>query len=336
MDNAGQILKSFTAAWDRFWFTPTQPATIALYRILFGLIVIQCAFFHLLPDLYTWYGHNGLFPASSISASWWHGKAVINVFDWFPESDQWLTAVFAIFCVSAVTLTIGFQTRLSSVLVAICIISLHQRCPVNINGGDAFMRLAAVWLMFSPAGRQYSVDNWIDKKLSPILRSQPQLCSAWAQRALQVQVAIIYAHTFFNKMQGPLWQKGTAVFYSVRMDDMMKVQIPFLYDNLFLTQIMTFGTLAVEGALWTLIWYRPWRYYVLLAGFALHLGIELSINLPMFEWLMMTSFVLFVDPPDVERFINWCGAKAKDASAICTRRRDTKPTPTANLAGEQP
>lgn len=327
---------SLISAWDRFWFTPMLPASIAVYRILFGLIVIQCAFFHLLPDLYTWYGRTGLFPASHITSLWWQNKAILSVLNWFPESDQWLTAVFTLFCISAVTLTIGFQTRVSALVVAICIISLHQRCPVNINGGDAFMRLAAVWLVFSSAGRQYSVDNWLEKKFAKVAASAPQLCSAWAQRALQVQLTVIYAHTVYNKLNGELWRKGTAVFYSIRMDDMVKLPMPFLYDNLFLTQLMTYGTLAVEFALCTLVWYRPWRYYVLLAGVGLHFGIDMSINLPMFEWLMITAFVLFVDGSDTERFVDWSRAKIAGIFKSKQIKPAVSSVPSGELAGEQP
>lgn len=54
-----------------------------------------------------------------------------------------------------------------------------------------------------------------------------------------------------------------------------------------------------------LIWWKPARYYwVLLAGLALHLGIEYFMNLPMFEWNFMFTYLLFIDPQDMVKVAN--------------------------------
>ena len=63
---------------------------------------------------------------------------------------------------------------------------------------------------------------------------------------------------------------------------------------------LTWSTLAVELALGTLIWIRELRYWVLLAGVGLHLGIELSMNIPMFEWIMIITMLCMVDPKDMK------------------------------------
>ena len=44
---------------------------------------------------------------------------------------------------------------------------------------------------------------------------------------------------------------------------------------------------------------------MLAAGLMLHLGIEYSMNLPLFEWIMMTAYVSFVDSRDIERALIW-------------------------------
>jgi hypothetical protein len=44
---------------------------------------------------------------------------------------------------------------------------------------------------------------------------------------------------------------------------------------------------------------------VLLAGLLLHLGLEYSMNIQLFQWIMLSAYVLFVDPRDVRRAIEW-------------------------------
>src|SRR5437867_2985213 len=49
------------ARWDRFWFASQPTSTLALFRIVFGLLVIVWAL-ALLPDLLTFFGRGGIVP----------------------------------------------------------------------------------------------------------------------------------------------------------------------------------------------------------------------------------------------------------------------------------
>jgi hypothetical protein len=59
-------------------------------------------------------------------------------------------------------------------------------------------------------------------------------------------------------------------------------------------------TLALEFSLGVLIWFRRFRYPLLLLGLMFHLGIEYALNLPMFSWDVITGYILFVDPADLD------------------------------------
>ena len=60
-------------------------------------------------------------------------------------------------------------------------------------------------------------------------------------------------------------------------------------------------TLAFELCMGVLIWFRPFRYPLLLLGLLFHLCLEYALNLPMFEWDILAAYVLFVEPADLER-----------------------------------
>ena len=61
---------------------------------------------------------------------------------------------------------------------------------------------------------------------------------------------------------------------------------------------------------------RPLRYPLLVLGLLLHLGIEYSLNIPMFEWDVLTAYVLFIDPADLLRM----GRAARDFLLRRTQR----------------
>jgi hypothetical protein len=59
--------------------------------------------------------------------------------------------------------------------------------------------------------------------------------------------------------------------------------------------------LALEFSLGILIWFKRYRYYLLLLGLLFHLCLEYALNTPMFQWDVLTAYVLFIDPEDLRR-----------------------------------
>jgi hypothetical protein len=55
----------------------------------------------------------------------------------------------------------------------------------------------------------------------------------------------------------------------------------------------TYGTLFVELALATLVFHKPFRKWVLLAGLGLHGYIEYSMNIPLFAFVICAGYITF-------------------------------------------
>ena len=66
----------------------------------------------------------------------------------------------------------------------------------------------------------------------------------------------------------------------------------------------TWSALAIEAALPILLWFRPTRRPAIVAGIGLHLAIEASMNLFLFEWIMILGLLSFVRPEEW-RFRTW-------------------------------
>jgi hypothetical protein len=140
-------------------------------------------------------------------------------------------------------------------------------------------------------------------------RPVPALRCPWAQRMIQVQLALVYWQTFCCKIVGAQWLDGTAVYYATRLDDMLRFPAPFISDNMFILKGLDYGTLVIEFAAWTVIFVKELRYYVLFGLLCLHLGIDYLINLPVFEWAFIFTLITFVEPGHLDTCFLWASKR---------------------------
>ncbi len=288
-------MKRVTEAWNRFFFAPISPATLGLFRIVFG-VVIFLAVLGRYPYRELFYTDHGIVSLATMD-QYFQGPRWLY-FRWLPESDPWLNLYFLGLMAAIVSLIVGFQSRVSSVLVFLGLISLSNRNFFIDNAGDDLMRINCFFLMFAPCGAAYSVDWWLRVRRG---RAPVRWFSPWAQRMLQLQAAYLYFDTFVLKLPGEGWQDGTALFYAMNYIELRRFEFPFLFYYLWQFKLMTYSVLVGEFALALLVWFRRLRYWVLAIGIGLHLGINLTMQFPIFQYVMITSLINFFYPEDVER-----------------------------------
>lgn len=299
-------VRSPLEAWNSFFFAEQSPIPIALFRIVYGVLVIATLLL-LRPDWLAWFG-----PHAWMSLSTMHQLEPgtrINLFAIIPQSDAWIDAVFWIFLGSAALLTAGFLTRLNSVLVFICLTSIHQRNLYITHGGDTFLRVAGFFLIFAPAGAALSVDCllrvWRGKE-GPNVRPR----SPWAQRMIQFELSLLYFATFCWKLQGVSWLQGTALYYIFHLDELQRFPLSSWLLQPILLKLGTWFALVLEFSLGVLIWVRKLRYVLLALGLVFHLFLEYSTNVPLFQWDVLSAYILFVDAADIERAWDWMRGRA--------------------------
>lgn len=294
------MLKTIASAWNRFFFEPQRPTPVALFRIIFGLINIANLAL-LWPEWFTWFGAHPFVSLETVSRLS-HGPR-LNLFVLIPQTDFAAGLFFCVYMVCCITLTVGFMTRFSSVAVYLCLMSIHERNYYILNGADTVMTVTGFFLMFAPADAVLSIDRlrriWAGKEGPEV-----PLCSPWAQRMIQLQISVAYCSTFLTKMLGKSWRNGTAIYYAMRLNGFRRFPVPFA-GNMVVTRLMSWATLAIEFSAGTLVWIRRIRYPVLLAAFLLHMGIEYSMNLPIFEWIMVSTYVTFIYPEDLSKAWMW-------------------------------
>jgi hypothetical protein len=278
--------------WYSIFLKPQSCLPISLFRICLGLCVFISAILSG-PDLMIWFGTQGW-----VSTHFNLGHRP-DLFLVLGGGDSSVVFVYWTLVISSITLTLGLFSRISAGLVWLALISLNNYNPWAFDSGEALRRICAFFLMFSPCGSLLSLDRYIAVKWKNDQRPAEEILAApWAQRLIQMQVACVYWQAFWGKLPGPAWQDGSALYYVLHLHQLTRVSIPFLFDNIWFCKLSSWATLVIEFSLWALIWIKDWRYAILIAGLFLHIGIDLTMNIPVFEWAMMSTYLLFVDAKD--------------------------------------
>jgi hypothetical protein len=275
-----------TTAWERFWFQPEATSTLALLRIVFGVLVFWWTL-SLAPDLDAFFGKGGVLPSQPSTGGVW---GVLGIW----KSDVAVQVLFAVLLIASVALIVGYHTRVASLLVFVGVLSFVRRNPFVLNTGDGLLKVMAFYLMLAPAGVALSADRW---RAARERFWEFPLRAPWALRLMQIQLSFVYFGAVWAKLRGVTWNDGTAVSYAMRLTDLSRWQLPdFLTHSALVSSLMTYGTLAIEASVPILVWNKRLRPWALLAGAFLHLGIEFSIRVGFFSLAMLTLYLSFLDP----------------------------------------
>jgi hypothetical protein len=298
--------KSFVEAWNAFFLSEQSPVPLGLFRVAYGVVVIATLFL-LRGDWVAWYGPDAWVRLSTMRAI--EPGTRLNLFTVIPQSDLWVQVLFWVFLISAACLTIGLLTRVNSTIVFICLTSIQQRNLLILHGGDTFLRVAGFFLVFAPAGAALSLDRliriWRGKEGVEVQPRRP-----WAQRMIQFELALLYFAGFCSKIEGGSWVQGTALYYVYHLDELQRFPIPSWFFRPMMLKLGTWFALVLEFSLGVLIWIKELRYPLLALGLLFHLSLEYSLNIPMFQWDVLSAYVLFIDGADLARVWNWIKHRA--------------------------
>jgi len=282
--------RSAVQGWRTFWFS-TEPAyTLGIIRIAFGALAFLWSL-EIGMDLYDKFSVNGIVPQPPTYEFLW------GVFYRWP-GDTALLAGWIVLMVASLVMIVGWHTKLATFLVFVMIMSFERRNPWIFNSGDGLIRILSLYLALSPCGAALSLDQ--RRRFGSFWSAQD--IKVWPLRLMQVQISIIYITTVIAKLHGDTWQNGSAVSYTLRLDDMLLLPSPaWMSTSPLIGNAMTWGTLLVEFSLGVLVWNKRWRTRVLLAGVFLHLTILLTMVVGFFS---LAIFVLYLS------FVPWERSKA--------------------------
>jgi hypothetical protein len=116
---------------------------------------------------------------------------------------------------------------------------------------------------------------------------------------MEFNVALVYFTSIWYKWDGEKWRTLVATYYPERLAEFYRFPVPEFLKSMWMAHITTAGTIATEFSLGTLVFFAPTRKYVLLAGVMMHAWIEYSMNIPLFSFLMISSYVVFFEGEEI-------------------------------------
>lgn len=276
-----------------FWTAPIRVERMALFRIAVGALVAIDTWSTILPHAVLYLGRDGLYPARLHEVLQFGWKWSLLPADASPTQVH---LVVLGLIVAATCVAFGLATRVASIAMWILLVSVHQRSPFIMNGGDFLLQVAALFLVFMPAGLAWSLDATIRRRRG--LPIDPWVLP-WPYRLAQIQLAVMYLFTGLSKLPPPgypgvgKWISGEAIAGAIGTATMGRFE--------FLTRIpwwvyapFTWLTLVWELTFPILVAFRRTRYLTLSFGVLLHLGIFATIEVGAFSFATLCYYVLFL------------------------------------------
>ena len=175
----------------RFLFQKIDPRQYAALRIGLG-ISITVYWLNLLPLYPLHFGPDGWLEST-------RSLDLYNSGNWsllfLLDSDAASNIFWCLSIICSSAFTLGFLSKISGWASLIMLISLWNRNPLLLDGDDAVLRVMLFYLLFSPCGRAWSIDN--------ALRPVRNAAEIWPLRLIQMQLAFIYLVSGWVKFHSP-------------------------------------------------------------------------------------------------------------------------------------
>ena len=163
-----------------------------------------------------------------------------------------------------------------------------------LSGADGALKAFLFCLVWADCGSVWSIDAWIAKRRGVAPASNSTYVIA-PLRLLCFQVALIYLNAGLWKLMNPYWRDGSAVHYVLESNVYHRFPFGFPVSEA-VTTALTYGTLLWELAFAPLVLFAPTRRIALTLGILNHVGMLLTIEIGPFHFVMLASYLAFLDP----------------------------------------
>lgn len=254
---------------------------LALLRITYALIIL-CDLAVRSRDLVAFYCDGGLVPRSALlKAYWWPESWSFHILD---GSPLFVSLLFGMHALVTLALLMGYRTRLATWLSWLFMVSLHNRNPLVLDGGDTMLRCLFFWCLFLPWGTRWSLDAG---------RGENRYWGfpAWG---LLLQFSLVYWMAAAFKA-APEWTVDfTAVRNALVIDQLATPRADWLLRQPELMKLLTAATLVFEALGPFLLWCpHPLRWAGALGFSLLHLGFGTFLHLGTFAFIGLVSPLVF-------------------------------------------
>lgn len=221
------------------------------------------------------------------------------------DGRAYFEACYALALVVAVLFLLGWRTRAVSILFALVVVAFYGRNVLITDGGDNLTVLMAIYLCCTACGRRWSLDarRRTTHGGAGARQFTVTVVHNCAMLIIMAQMCILYGAAGLYKVQGGLWENGTALHYVLNSDLFRPwpAVSDFMDGHHVLLGIATYVTVLVQVA-FPFSLFSKLKYVLLVILIGMHLGIAVLVGLPMFSAVMILGDAVFL-PDRFFRFL---------------------------------
>lgn len=208
-----------------------------------------------------------------------------------------------------VAFALGWHTRIVAPVFALVVIALENRAPLLTDGGDNVLMLMSIYLVFTACGTHWSLDarrraarpaqpprpDWRGE-LAATRQRMTALVHNGAVLAVAAQICVIYGTAGFLKVQGSMWQDGSALSYVLQLDwfHPWPGLSTWLAGHTFLIAIAGYATVFVQAGFPFIVFAPRLKYPALAVLVLMHASIAVLLGLPFFSAIMLVGDAVFL------------------------------------------
>lgn len=217
----------------------------------------------------------------------------------------WQALLFGVAFVFALSLAIGYRTRLSAAVSWLLLASLQARNYYVLNGGDTVLLVVLFVACFLPLGRRWSLDSRAGESLQKGVEDR-NLVVGFGTAALLTQVALIYVTNAVFKYRSDAWMAGEAVPTVFQVDRFVIFLGEYIREFTTLLVAINWLWVAMLVASPLLLLTRRWlRTGLVFLFMGAHLAMRLTMDLGIFSEAMVAGLLVFLPPVVWDRIETW-------------------------------
>lgn len=289
---------------ERMTATRHGTRTLAVVRIGFGAITVLFLLVNMPVRDRIW-GPNSSYP--------WELFAQTAIESGQPSlfllspSSLWSDALYLALLAAAVLFTLGWGGRTTTIVFYVLLWSLQVRNPLATNGGDNLVRILLVYMIFTQATAHLSLDALRARRRAALGRPPRRRTTIGtvahnaALIACVAQVCVLYFTSSLYKVQGDMWQNGTALYYVLRTAEYNSWPelTALIYQSPFVVVGATYAAVLVQLFLPFVLLNRTLKAVLLPAVMGMHVAIGILMGLPFFSATMIVADLFLVGDRDL-------------------------------------
>jgi hypothetical protein len=192
--------------------------------------------------------------------------------------------------------------RIVSTLIYLVTINLDNKAYVILDGGNNLLQIVLLYLILidpSLNRNRYksSTANYLNNALSNA-----------GFYMVRLQLVMVYLVAGLAKVSGELWQNGTALYYTLNIDEYSHPLAKKIISHYpFISVLGSYATVIYQVSFPWLVWNRKIRPWLLAFGTFIHIQISFVMGLFMFGFAIAVTYFSFTTDNAAKKILNMPG-----------------------------